>query len=111
MGIPVDISKGFIVDIFGEQQGTHKLCGLVDCESSEKFDLKSEQLEEVWLGRKMYTRSSNEAQFHYCFLQYQAPSMMIKPLCQTLGLGCIPVEYTNNPNESTNAQIKAKVDY
>lgn len=30
LGIHVDISKGFIVDIFGKQQGTHKLCGLVD---------------------------------------------------------------------------------
>ena len=109
LGIPVDISKGFIVDIFGEQHGTHKLCGLVDCESPEQFDLELEQLEEVWNGREMYARSSTEAQFHSWFLQYQACSMkekMLKPLRQALGLGHIPSEYTNNPNESTNARIK-----
>jgi len=36
---------------------------------------------------------------------------MLKPLRLAIGLGDIPAEYTNNPNESANAQIKAKVDY
>jgi len=36
---------------------------------------------------------------------------ILKPLCQAVGLGQIPTEYTNTPNESTNAQIKEKVDF
>ena len=36
---------------------------------------------------------------------------MLKPIRQAVGLEKIPVEFTNNPNESANACIKSKVDY
>ena len=67
----------------------------------------------VWNSKEMYARSSSEAQFHSWFTKYQAQNMkekMLKPLRQAAGLGQIPAEYTNNPNESTNARIKEKVD-
>ena len=37
--------------------------------------------------------------------------VLLTLLSSAIGLGDIPAEYTNNPNESTNAQIKANVDY
>ena len=86
----------------------------MDSESPEQFDLELQQLEEVWNSKEMYARSSTEAQFHSWFTKYQASNMkekMLKPLRTAVGLGQIPAEYTNNPNESTNAQIKEKVDY
>ena len=76
--------------------------------------MELKQLEEVWNSKEMYARSSSEAQFHSWFTKYQAQNMkekMLKPLRQAAGLGQIPAEYTNNPNESTNARIKEKVDY
>ena len=33
LGICGDVAKSFLTDIFGYQQGDHKFCGLVDCES------------------------------------------------------------------------------
>jgi len=51
---------------------------------------------------------------HFWFTKYQAPNMeekILKSWCQAVGLGQIPAEYTNDPNDSTNAWIKEKVDY
>ena len=52
--------------------------------------------------------------FYSWFLTYQASNFkdkMFKLVRSAVGLGDIPVEYTNNPNESANARIKSKVDY
>lgn len=38
LGICENVAKSFLTDIFGYQERTHKFCGLVDCESPEKFD-------------------------------------------------------------------------
>ena len=109
-----DVANSFLTDIFGYQQGTHKFCGLVDCESPDKFDEELQQLELVWNSREMFARGSNKAEFYNWFLQYHANNMkekMLRPLREAVGLGRIPNEYTNNANESANARIKAKVDY
>ena len=114
LGICGDVANSFLTDIFGYQQGTHKFCGLVDCESPEKFDEELQQLELVWNSREMFARGSNKAEFYDWFLQYHASNMkekMLRPLREAVGLGRIPNEYTNNANESANARIKAKVDY
>ena len=114
MGISGDYAKAFITDIFGQQQDTHKFSGLVDCDSPEQFDEELLQLQEVWNSREMCVRSSTDAQFYTWFVTYQASNLkdkMLKPLRSAVGLGDIPAEYTNNPNESANARIKAKVDY
>jgi len=58
--VSTDVAKDFLTDIFGQHQGTHKFCGLMDCKSPEQFDLELPQLQIV----KMYERSSTEAQFH-----------------------------------------------
>jgi len=36
---------------------------------------------------------------------------MLRPLHTAVGLGEIPAEYTNNPNESANTWIKPKLNY
>ena len=90
LGILTDMAKGFVTDIFGQQLGTHKFCGLVDCESPEQFNLELQQLEEVWNSKEMYARSSTEAHFHSWFTKYQASNMkqkMLKPLRTPVGLG------------------------
>ena len=114
LGISGDYAKAFITDIFGQQQDTHKFCGLVDCDSPEQFVEELLQLQEVWNSREMCVRSSTDAQLYAWFVTYQVSNLkdkMLKPLRSAIGLGDIPAEYTNNPNESANAQIKAKVDY
>ena len=78
LGILTDVAKGFVTDIFGQQLGTHKFCGLVDCESPEQFNLELQQLEEVWNSKEMYARSSTEAHFHSWFTKYQASNMKQK---------------------------------
>ena len=111
LGISGDYAKAFM---FGQQEDTHKFLSLVDCDSAEQFDSELLQLKEVWDGWEMRVRSSTEAQFHSWFMQYQAMNFkqkMLRPLCTAVGLGEIPLEYTNNPNKSANARIKAKVDY
>ena len=114
LGISGDYVNAFITDVFSQQQGTHKFCGLVDCDSPQQFDKELSQLQEVWDNREMCIRSSTDAKFYSWFVTYQASNFkekMLKPLRSAVGLGVIPVEYTNNPNESANARIKAKVDY
>ena len=86
----------------------------MDCDSAQQFDDELSQLKEVWDGREMCVRSSKDVKFYSWFMTYQASNFkekMLKPLRSAVGLGDIPVEYTNNPNESANDWIKAKVDY
>ena len=114
LGISGDYANAFITDVFGQQQGTHKFCGLVDCDSPQQFDDELLQLQEVWNSREMCVRSSTDAKFYSWFVTYQASNFkekMLKPVRFSVGLGDIPANYTNNPNESANARIKAKVDY
>lgn len=114
LGVNEDFTKLFLRDIFGEQQGTHLLSGLVDCSTEGELEEKLLHLQDDWDDREMLATSTVDPKFHEWFMAYQAPNMkskMLKPLRQSVGLGVIPELYTNNPNEYTNARIKEKVDY
>ena len=53
LGILGDYANAFITDVFGQQQGTQKFCGLVDCDSPQQFDKQLSQLQVVWDSREM----------------------------------------------------------
>lgn len=113
LGIGSECAKLFLNDIFGQQQGTHLFCGLVDCESSEEFDEKLELLKDIWNEREIIA-VKGVPEFHSWFTHYHATNMkskMLRPVRVKVGLGDPPVHYTNNANESENAKIKSKVDY
>ena len=113
LGVNTECAKFFVNDIFGQQQGTHLFCGLVDCDSEAEFDEKLCQFKDVWNEMEMDARKTSLPEFHAWFTRYHATNMkhkMLKGLGEK-GLGSPPVQFTNNPNESVNARIKKKVDY
>ena len=93
-------------DIFGTQEGEVFSTGLVDKESEEAFD--------VSLGR-LYKRWEKLAPgFHKWFLTQQAVSFrrcMILPVRERAHLGSPPLQFTNNPNESSNSVVKHWVGF
>ena len=114
LGMNTECAKLFVNDIFGQQQGTHLFCELVDCDLEAEFDEKLFQLKDVWNKREMDARKTSLPEFHAWFTRYHATNMkhkMLKGLREKVGLGSPPVQFTNNPNESVNAWIKEKVDY
>ena len=114
LGVNTECAKLFVNDIFGQQQGTHLFCELVDCDSEAEFDEKLCQLKDVWNKREMDARKTSLPEFHAWFTRYHAINMkhkILKGLREKVGLGSPPVQFTNNPNESVNAWIKEKVDY
>ena len=48
LNIPRQVSRQFLDDIFGKQEGNVKVDGLVDSTSTVDFDEKLTALEEVW---------------------------------------------------------------
>ena len=89
IGVSGEHSKCFISDVFGEQQGSHIFCGLVDCDSSEEFDAQLLQLEDTWNKRECTAVNRSVPEFHAWFTQYQAANMkskMLKPLRKKVGL-------------------------
>ena len=114
LGITGEYIKLFLNDIFGLQQGSHLICGLVDSDSSEEFDEQLSNLADTWNEREMTAVTKSVPEFHTWFIKYQVSNMkskMLKPLRKRIGLGDPPVPYTNNANESENAKIKSKVNY
>jgi hypothetical protein len=101
--------KLYLTDIFGQQEGTHLFCGLVDCDSDDEFDEQLLKLEDTWNDRELTAVIKSVPEFHAWFTRYQASNMkskMLKPLRKAVGLGDPPVHFTNNANESENARVK-----
>ena len=100
------VIKEIVSDIFGIQDGEVFNSGLVDKESEEAFD--------VSLGR-LYKRWEKLAPgFHKWFVAHQANSFrrcMILPVRERAQLGSPPLQFTNNPNESSNSVVKHWVGF
>ena len=112
LGITRPWANLYIKDIFGYQEGTHYISGLVDSSSENEFDKNLSSLKEVWNNRENEARDTLNSQFYKWFLRYHADNMkskMIAPVRSSLGLGS--GEFTTNANESANARIKTKVNY
>ena len=88
-------------DIFGSQDCEVFNMGLVDSDSEESFDISLGQLQQRW--------ERLAPGFHKWFIAQQANvfrSSMIRPVRERAQLGSPPVEFTNNPNESSNSVVK-----
>ena len=98
--------RELLSDIFGTQDGEVFNSGLVDKESEEAFD--------VCLGRLYIRWEKFSPGFHKWFLTHQADSFrrcMILPVRERAQLGSPPVQFTNNPNESSNSVVKHWVGF
>ena len=96
-------------DIFGTQNGTHFISGLVD---AEQFESNLKKLDSVWNIRESEARLTDTPLFYNWFVRYQSnliKSKMLLPLRESLGIG--RKEFTTNDNEHINSIIKKKVDY
>ena len=114
LGISDKFAKKYIKDIFGYLVDNHYTEGLVDSESLEEFDDNLQKCSSVWDKREMLARDTTVPAFFQWFKTYHSDLVkekMLKPVRCKAGLGNPPVQYTTNPNESVNSQVKYKVDY
>ena len=112
LGIPADIISSYLHDIFGHQQGSTFVQGLVDASSSSEFDENLNALRDVWNARE--EQFNSPPQFFDYFKKHKAAvfkESMIKPVRMKAGLGNPPTEYHNNSPECINHVIKMKVDH
>lgn len=112
LGIHGTSAKEIVNDIFGYQQGTHFISGLVDSKSESEFDKKFEQLKETWNRQERAERQTDAPKFADWFARYEAQNIktkMLLPLRESIGIG--RTEYTTNDNEAMNAFIKKMVHY
>eukprot|EP00794_Sanderia_malayensis_P021287 gene21287-23360_t len=99
-------------DIFGKVRGDLKVKGIVDCESSEEFEGRSEQLKAKW--QKVLKDEDKTGSFITYFDQHISPKIkrsMLASARQQSGLGNPPVHYTQNANECINNAVKQKNKY
>ena len=95
------VKKEIMQDIFGSRDCEVFNMGLVDSDSEESFDISLGQLQQRW--------ERLAPGFHKWFIAQQANvfrSSMIRPVRERAQLGSPPVEFTNNPNESSNSVVK-----
>ncbi len=111
IGIPADNVPKYPSEIFGSQQGSTFMEGLVDSSSSDEFDENLQVLEVIWNNREQQINSP--PQFFSYFKKNKVAvfkDSMIKPVRIKGGLGDPPVENHNNCPECMNNVIKMKVD-
>lgn len=64
-GFPSEVKDLFMTEIFGKQEGTTKICGLVDRDSEEEFDEKLESLKEEWEKRESSDQGGKQTFFEW----------------------------------------------
>lgn len=112
---PNNISKEFLVDIFGCKTGSHLEIGLVDAASDDSFWNALENLQEKWSNlERGYIHPDSDPQFYEWFCRYKAdeivkcvlPNVRVKA-----GLKDPSLHFTTNCSESLNHVIKKEVDW
>ena len=115
-GFPIFLQQQFLLEIFGEtdESGTHQE-GLVDCKDEDSFFDDLSELKATWDDRERRVfGQDHQPLFHNWFCKYKAEDFCEGTLSITrelAGLGCPPLPYYTNPNESINSALKTKVDY
>ena len=107
LGVKEFNRRRILRNIYGEQMENHRVEGLIDCESSERFDEMLEFYVPLW---DMLERADTdkEPQFSTWYKRHKAQQCkenMLKPLRQSAGLGEHAKQYTNNDSESLNSVI------
>ena len=111
--LPMSAIQKYVSDVFGADNasGIHHE-GLVDCQTEDVFYHQLEQLKPVWDKRE--SDFGLEPKFHSWFLKYKADdfcSGALRGVRERAGLGCPPIPYFTNSNESINKVIKVKTQW
>ena len=112
---PQYINK-YMLEIFGytDREGTHQK-GLVDCHNESEFHAQLSVLKESWDKREREACGKvGEESFHTWFVINKANDFIegaLEDIHELAGLGCPPVPYYTNANESINRAIKDKVNF
>ena len=111
--LPERIRNEIIRDLFGFQQDTVYVKGILDAESVTDFDLRFSHLKCKWDGLEQSVHPEKDPQVHDWMLKNVSAVMkecMIAPIRESAGLGSPPRIYTTNRNECMNHVAKAHVD-
>ena len=109
--IPESHREVILRDIFGSQQGTMYIKGLLDSSDANDFDYKLSLLRTRWDDMELATPPHRDPSFHGWIVRNEASTMkasMIASIRELAGLGCPPAKYTTNRNESMNKVAKEK---
>ena len=98
-------------DIFGTQQGTIYIKGLLDTTDHKEFDQRLLSLREKWNILEYSVHPHRDPQFYQWLLNNDMKVSMIASVRKSAGLGSPPVAYTTNRNKSMNNVAKAYTDY
>ena len=112
--LPECIREEILRDIFGTQQGSVYVKGIVDSEDVGDFDHRLLLLKAKWDELELSVHPQSEPDFHTWILRNEASVMkdsMIASVRQRAGLGCPPAKYTTNRNESMNRGAKDHANY
>ena len=112
--LPERIRNEIIRDLFGFQQDTVYVKGILDAESVTDFDLRLSHLKSKWDGLEQSVHSEKDPQVHDWILKNVSAVMkecMIAPIRESAGLGSPPRIYTTNRNECMNHVAKAHMDH
>ena len=112
--LPETIREEIIRDIFGTQQGTVYVMGILDALSPADFDDRLSSLKTKWDELEHSVHPHQEPQFYQWLLKNEVEDMkvsMIASVRESAGLGSPPVAYTTNRNESMNKVAKSYADY
>ena len=123
LGVSQTVASKILGDVFGyacddgdddkllTDQGP--MAALVDAENDDVFDELLVKLKDKW--NELESSCTGKVPLFYSwFSQYKACDIkesMLAPLRSAVGLGCPPLKYTTNSNESINAMIHGKNHY
>ena len=111
--LPESVRKEIVRDIFGSQQGTVYVKGVLDA-SDEDFSQRLLSLKEKWDAFEYSIHPYQQPKFYSWLLKNEATDMkvsMISSVRESAGLGSPPAIYTTNRNESMNNVAKTHVNY
>lgn len=112
--LPESTREVIVRDIFGTQQGTVYIKGLLDAADHSEFGQHLLSLKEKWDELEYSVNPHKDPQFYHWLLKNEVEDMkssMIASVRESAGLGSPPVAYTTNRNESMNNVAKAYADY
>ena len=97
--LPESTREVIVRDIFGTQQGTVYIKGLLDATDRSEFDQHLLSLKEKWDELEYSINPHKDPQFYHWLLKNEAEDMkssMIASVRESAGLGSPPVAYTTN---------------
>ena len=111
--LPESVREVIVCDIFGTQQGTTYIKGILNVTDHKEFD-RSLSLREKWDELEYSVHPHKDPQFYQWLLKNEVEDMkasMIASVHESAGLGSPTVAYTTNQNERMNNVAKAYTDY